>query len=265
MKMLLEGKVALVTGAGSGIGRASAMLLAKEGARIGALGRGREELDAAVREIRDGGGEAMPLAADVADPDAMQAAVEQLVGQYGRLDTVVANAGINGVAAPIDDLTPDEWDKTLSVNLKGTFLTLRYSVPHLKKQGGSAIVVASINGTRIFSNPGTHAYSASKAAQVSLTKTAALELAPHRIRVNVVCPGWIETNIEENTEKRNTGRAKWTADFPKGTVPLTGGKPASADKVAQVILFLASDMADHVSGTEVWVDGAESLIGEAED
>ena len=263
--MLLDGRVALVTGAGSGIGRATALLLAKEGARIGALGLSRPRLDEVVREIADRGGKATALTANVVDAGAMQKAVEQLVDEHGRLDIAVANAGINGVAAPIDDLTPEEWDQTLSVNLKGSFLTLRYSVPYLKRQGGSIILVASINGTRIFSNPGTHAYSASKAGQVSLTKTAALELAPHRVRVNVVCPGWIETNIERNTVKRNTEQAKWQANFPRGIVPLTGGKPASADKVAQAILFLASDMADHISGTELWVDGAESLIGEAED
>ena len=262
--MLLENKVALVTGAGSGIGRATAALLAREGASVGALGRTPDELDEIVAEIRGTGGRAMTLAADVADPAAMKDAVGRLAAEYGRIDIVVANAGINGMAAPIDDLEPDEWDKTLSINLKGTYLTLRYAVPYLKKQGGSIVIVASINGTRIFSNPGTHAYSASKAAQVSLTKTTALELAPHRVRVNAVCPGWIETEIKENTQKRNVEQAKWPVEFPNGIVPLTGGKPAKSEQVAKLILFLASDLADHVSGSEVWIDGAESLIGEAE-
>src|SRR3712207_3731776 len=144
----LQGKVALVTGAGSGIGAASALLLARAGARVGALGHTEDELQATVRRIRDGGGEAMPLLADVASPEEMGRAVDRLAGAYGRLDTVVANAGVNGVWAPIDELAPEEWDRTMAVNLRGTFLTLRYAVPWLKRAGGgSVVVVSSINGT----------------------------------------------------------------------------------------------------------------------
>src|SRR5690606_27877879 len=110
-----------------------------------------------------------------------------------RLDIIVANAGINGVWAPIDQLTPEEWDKTVAINLRGTFLTLHYGVPAMKAKGGSIVIVSSINGTRTFSNPGTSAYASTKAGQLALGQIAALELAKHRIRVNVVCPGAIET------------------------------------------------------------------------
>ena len=133
--MELQGKVALVTGAGSGIGAASALLLARAGARVGALGHTEDELQATVGRIRDGGDEAMPLLADVASPEEMARAVDRLAGAYGRLDVAVANAGINGVWAPIDELAPEEWDRTMAVNLRGTFLTLRYAVPWLKRAG----------------------------------------------------------------------------------------------------------------------------------
>src|SRR2546423_14830098 len=153
--MQLEGRVALITGAGSGIGKAAALLLARKGAKIGALGHNTDdELFKTVAEIERNRGAAIALAADVSQPDEMQRAVEQLAQRFGRLDIVFANAGINGVWAPLEDLTPEEWDRTLDINLKGTFLTVKYAVPYLKKQGGSVIITSSVNGTRIFSNTG---------------------------------------------------------------------------------------------------------------
>ena len=257
--MQLEGRVALITGAGEGIGRAAALLLAKEGARIGALGRTREDLDKVVEEIRKAGGEGTVLLADISKPDEMEAAVEQLVKEYGRIDVVFANAGVNGVWAPIEELTPEEWDQTLGINLKGTFLTIKYTVPHLKKRGGSVIVTSSVNGTRIFSNTGATAYSTSKAGQVALTKMLALELAPSKVRVNVICPGAIETEIDENTEKRDLEKVQTPVEFPEGHMPLERG-PGSAEQVARLVLFLASDASDHITGTEMWIDGGESLL-----
>src|SRR3712207_1554919 len=118
--MQLEGKVALITGAGSGLGKAAALLLAKEGARIGALGRTEKELDATVAEIEDAGGEAITLVADVSDAEQMRTAVDRLADRWGRLDIVFANAGINGVWAPIEEITPEEWDTTVDINLRGT-------------------------------------------------------------------------------------------------------------------------------------------------
>ena len=136
--MNLNGKVALVTGAGSGIGKASAVAFAKAGAKVGVLSHTRSEIDQTAAEIQRDGGEAIAVTADVADAAAVEAAVGQLVGRFGRLDVVYANAGVNGMQAPIDDLTPDEWRHTIDNNLTGTFLTIRYTVPHLKGPAAAA-------------------------------------------------------------------------------------------------------------------------------
>jgi NAD(P)-dependent dehydrogenase (short-subunit alcohol dehydrogenase family) len=258
--MQLTGKVAVITGSGSGIGRATALLLAKEGAKIAAIDRSADEAQETIAKIQHNGGEAMLAVADISQPEAMQQAYQKITEQFGQIDIVFANAGINGVWAPIEDLTPEEWDQTIDINLKGTFLTIKYAVPHLKKQGGAVIVTSSVNGTRIFSNTGATAYSCSKAAQVAMTKMLALELAEQRIRVNVICPGAIETNIDENTDRRNLEQVKEPVEFPEGEIPLTDGEPGTSEQVAQLVLFLASDASSHISGTEVWIDGAQSLL-----
>lgn len=171
-----------------------------------------------------------------------------------------ANAGINGVWAPLEELDPDEWDRTLGINLKGTFLTCKYTAPYLKRQGGAIIVTSSVNGTRMFSNTGASAYSSSKAAQVEFTKMIALELAPDKVRANVICPGAIETNIDESTEKRELEEVRIPVEYPEGSQPLEDGKPGTAEQVAKLVLFLASDDADYITGTEIWIDGAETLL-----
>ncbi|MGA7932989.1 MAG: SDR family NAD(P)-dependent oxidoreductase [Kovacikia sp.] len=258
--MHLTNKVALITGAGSGIGKATALLLAKQGAKIAAIDHTPEESQATISTIRQDGGEAITTIADISQPDQMQKAFQRIGDQFGRIDIVFANAGINGIWAPIEELAPDEWDKTLETNLKGTFLTVKYAIPYLKSQGGSVIITASVNGTRIFSNTGATAYSCSKAAQVAFTKMVALELAKYRIRVNVICPGAITTDINENTQQRNLEQIKEPVEFPQGRIPLTDGQPGTAEQVAQLVLFLASDASSHISGTEIWIDGTESLL-----
>ena len=258
--MELTELVALVTGAGSGIGAAAAKRFARAGARVSLVGRTADELEDVARAIRDAGGDARTAVADVADSAAMQRAVDETAAAWGRLDVVVANAGVNGVWAPIEELGVDEFESTLHTNLVGTFVTIKHAVPHLKVRGGSVIVTASVNGTRIFSNTGATAYSASKAGQVAMTKMLAVELAKHRIRVNVVCPGAIDTQIDENTDKRDLDAVKVPVEYPDGKIPLTGGQPGTSDEVAELMLFLASGAARHVTGTEVWIDGAESLV-----
>lgn len=258
--MQLAGKVALITGAGSGIGKATALLFAKEGAKVAALGRTQDELQETVSQIQDAGSKGMSVEADISKPDQMQQAMQQVVEQWGRLDIVFANAGINGVWAPLEELDPDEWNKTINVNLTGTYLTVKYALPYLKKQGGSVIVTSSVNGTRMFSNTGATAYACTKAAQVAFTKMVALELAKHRIRVNVICPGAIETSIEESTDRQDLEQVKEPVEFPEGQIPLTDGKPGTSEQVAQLVLFLASDASSHITGTEMWIDGGQSLL-----
>ncbi len=258
--MQLSGKVAIVTGAGSGIGKAAALLFASQGATVGTIDHTPKEGQATIDEINQTGGKGLATIADVSQPDQVQSAIDKIAQQFGKIDIVFANAGINGVWASIEELKPEEWDKTINTNLKGTFLTVKYAVPHLKQQGGSVVITASVNGTRIFSNTGATAYSCTKAAQVAFTKMMALELAKYKIRVNVICPGAIETNIQDNTQQRNLESIREPVEFPEGKIPLTEGEPGSAEQVAQLVAFLASDMASHITGTEVWIDGAESLL-----
>lgn len=224
------------------------------------LARDSKELAKVAEDISASGTEAMAVAADISKPNQMERAIRKVVDRWNRLDIVFANAGINGVWAPLEELDPEEWSKTISVNLTGTFLTIKYAVPYLKRQGGSIIITSSINGTRVFSNTGATAYSCSKAGQVALGKMAALELAEHRVRVNVICPGAIATGIEESTEREELERIREPVAYPAGSIPLTDGEPGRPEQVAELVLFLASDASSHISGTIVWIDGAQSLL-----
>ena len=257
----LQGKTALVTGAGSGIGKATALLLAREGANVAVLSRTREEIERTAAEIEGLGGEALSITADVSSETDMARTIELITERFGQLDIVVANAGINGVWAPIEDLKPEEWDKTIAVNLRGTYLTIHHAVPKLEAVGGGAIViVSSINGTRAFGTPGASAYSVTKAGQVALAQQLALELGPRKIRVNAVCPGAIESEISDNTAQRGTEKTQIPVEFPEGDIPITGGAPGKAEDVAEAVLFLVSDAARHITGTPVWIDGGQGLL-----
>jgi NAD(P)-dependent dehydrogenase (short-subunit alcohol dehydrogenase family) len=256
----LSNKIALVTGGASGIGAATARAMAAEGAELILLDRAPERLDQVAEAIRAGGTKVSTLAADIGDEAQMQAAFARIADEHGRLDVVFANAGINGVWAPIDELTYAEWNETQRVNLGGTFLTAHLSVPLMKAQGGSLIITSSLNGTRSFTQAGASAYSTSKAGQLAFGQMLALELAQYRIRVNVICPGAIETNIIDSTTRRNTERALVPSIFPQGRIPLSKGKRGAAEQVADLAVFLASDRASHISGTPIWIDGAQSLL-----
>lgn len=256
----LSGKVALVTGAGSGIGAATARLFAASGADVGLLGNVESDVEATADALRQEGHTPLKLIADVANAAQMETAVAQIADRFGRLDIVVANAGINGTWAPVEEISEAEWEQTLAVNLKGTFLTVKFAVPWLKKQGGSIVVVSSVNGTRMFSTAGASAYAASKAGQVAFAKMIALELAPAGIRVNAVCPGSTATRIGTSTQKRNVEKVRPAITFPNGFVPLSHGKLADAAQVAETIWYLASPLSSHVTGAELFVDGGESLL-----
>lgn len=257
----LQGKVALVTGGGSGIGQASALFLAKQGVKVCLVDIKEEAAKETQKAIEAIDGEAFIVEADVSNPKEVFTAFEAVIDQYNRLDIVFANAGINGTVAPIEDLEPEEWDKTISTNLKSTFLTFKYAIPHLKQNGGSIILTSSINGNRVFSNFGMSAYSSTKAGQMAFGKMAALELANYRIRVNIICPGAIETNIGENTEPKNDklNKVRIPIEYPEGSQPLEH-RSGTPEQVASLVAFLASDASSHITGTELFIDGAESLL-----
>lgn len=258
--MELDGKTAFVTGAGSGIGKAAALTLASAGADVIVASRTSDEVEETARAIEALGRRSLALTLDISDDKAMKAGFGRIAREFGRLDVVFANAGINGVWAPLADLKPAEWQQTMDINLGGTFLTLHYAIPLMQEAGGSIVITSSINGNRTFTSAGASAYATSKAGQVALCKMAALELAKHRIRVNVICPGAIGTEIDDNTRKRNAEAAAEPAHHPEGTVPLTDGDPGSAADCAQLVLFLASDRSRHITGTPIYIDGGQSLL-----
>ncbi|AJY77477.1 3-ketoacyl-ACP reductase [Paenibacillus beijingensis] len=261
MPRRLAGKAAFVTGAGSGIGRAAALLFAREGAKVALVDINRQRMQEVCSEISTLGAEYAPLPADIANPLEVEAAYRGCLDQFGRLDIVFANAGINGTISPLELLTPEEWKQTIDIDLTGTFYTLKYAIPALKDSGGgSVIITSSINGNRVFTNFGMGAYGTAKAGQVALMKMAALELARYKIRVNAVCPGAISTDIEASSNRKpEVDGITIPIVYPEGGHPLAGesGRP---EQVAKLVLFLASDDSDHITGTEIYIDGAESLL-----
>ncbi|OBZ14511.1 3-oxoacyl-[acyl-carrier-protein] reductase [Bacillus sp. FJAT-27264] len=256
----LKGKVAIVTGGGSGIGRAAVLEFARQGAKVALLDRTVDKAEKVKRQVEQEGGQVLVIGCDIADPKQVEAAVKQAAEAWGQLDIVFANAGINGALAPIETMDIESWDQTIQINLRGTFATVKYAIPYLKEKGGSIVITSSINGNRVFSNIGFSAYSTTKAGQVAFMKMAALELAQFKIRVNAICPGAIQTNIDKNTfPSDDLGEVQIPVEFPEGDQPLEEG-PGSSEQVAKLALFLASDNSDHITGTEIYCDGAESLL-----
>lgn len=262
--MDLENKIAVVTGAGSGIGRATAIEFARQGASVALLDLAEERLNETLALVKAEATEdtkATVHLCDVSDATQMKAAAEEVDKAHGRLDVIVAAAGINGVWAPIDELQVEEFDRTLAVNLRGTFLTMHVMVPLMKRSpSGSIIVISSMLGTRTFTVGGATAYITTKAGQLAMVNQLALELARFRIRVNAVCPGQISTNIDESTERRNPEQTQIKSEWPDGTIPLTAGEAGQPQDIANTITFLASDRAKHITGSPIWVDGGQSLL-----
>jgi NAD(P)-dependent dehydrogenase (short-subunit alcohol dehydrogenase family) len=256
----LKGQIAVITGASTGIGRATAKIFAHAGATVGLIAHSERDLEVATEEIAHHGGKVWSHLCDVTKEQDVRALMDEVKKRFGHLDILFCNAGINGVWAPITEIEESEWDKTLDTNLKGTFLTIKHAVPLMQDAGGSIIITASVNGTRMFSNTGATAYSCSKAGQVALAKMLALELAPKRIRVNVICPGTIKSKIEDSAERRNLASVKIPVEFPEGSVPLTHGEPGTSGQVAELVWFLASRASNHMTGSEIFIDGGQSLI-----
>jgi NAD(P)-dependent dehydrogenase (short-subunit alcohol dehydrogenase family) len=257
----LNGRVIVITGGSEGIGKGIAHAVVKCGGKAAIVSRDEDDLREVVDAIESSGGDAMYAVADVTDGDQLNDAMNRVAKQYGQIDGLVANAGTNGTWAPVDELTPDEWRKTIDVNLTGTYLTIHHGLPHLRKRGrGSIVIMSSINGTRTFTNTGASAYATSKAGQLALGKMLALELAGSKIRVNVICPGGIHSNIHDKTEREQLDRISTPAEYPDGAIPLTHGEMGDPEDIANMTAFLLSDLASHITGTPIWIDGGQSLL-----
>ncbi|TAK22360.1 MAG: SDR family oxidoreductase [Chloroflexota bacterium] len=256
----LEGKVAVVTGGGSGIGAAAARAFAKEGGAVAVVDVRAEPAEAVAAEIRAAGGRAIALAANVKDEREIGDAVRKAAAEFGGLHVVFANAGINGMQCPIEEMTLDEWRDTIDTNLTGTFLTVKPAIPLMRAHGGgSVIITASVNGNRIWSLPGYSAYSTAKAGQAVWGRMAAVELSRWNIRVNTICPGGVRTNIKDRTWRRNLEKIRWDIKVPDHYPPLHG-RPAAPEEIADLVVFLASDESRYITGTEVVIDAASSLL-----
>jgi NAD(P)-dependent dehydrogenase (short-subunit alcohol dehydrogenase family) len=245
----LDGKVAVITGAASGMGRATALRFAKEGAAIVVADLNSQAGETTIAEIAAAGGRAVFQHTDVSDDAGIKALIDRAVREFGRLDITYNNAGIGGATGKLEDTTAADWDKTFVILTRAVFSGIKYSIEPMRKVGGGSIIsTSSVAGLRGVA--GLHAYSAAKAAVISLTESAAIELGRDRIRVNCICPGGILTPLVyrgmrggEDEARRNMAKSQ---PIPRAGLP---------EDIAKMALFLASDDAEWITGTAMIVDG----------
>src|SRR6476659_118912 len=259
--MDFSGKVALVTGGGNGIGRAACVAFARKGAQVVAVDRDGAAAEATAGIVRQSGGDATAVTADVTKSAEVKTYVKAAIDKYGRIDCFFNNAGIEGKVAPIVDYDEAVFDAVIGVNVKGVFLGLKHVLPEMIRQGGGAIVnTASVAG--LVGTPGMPAYVASKHAVIGLTKTAAGEVARQGIRVNAVCPGPVDTRMIHSLEAQLSPadpasiRRRYQASLPTG-------RYSTAEEIANTVLFLCSDLAAALTGAQYVVDGGRTATGGA--
>ncbi|MFO7697863.1 MAG: SDR family oxidoreductase [Anaerolineae bacterium] len=244
----MEGKVALITGGSKGIGRATALAFAREGAKVVIADIAVEKCADTAKKITDDGGEAHCIETDVSKTNQVRALIDEIVTLYGRLDYAFNNAGIEGKQAPTVESTEDNWDLVIDINLKGVWLCLKYEIAQMLRQGGGAIVnTSSVAG--VIGYPNISAYTASKHGVLGLTKTAALEYAKNNIRVNAVCPGVIRTAMIERFTDNDPQVEKQMAE----SAPV--GRMGTPEEIADAVVWLCSDEASFVTGHPLVIDG----------
>jgi meso-butanediol dehydrogenase/(S,S)-butanediol dehydrogenase/diacetyl reductase len=256
--MKLQGRVALITGGGTGIGAAIAQRFVAEGAKVCITGRRPEKIDAVLKELPAGSG--MACAGDVTDPGDVDRTVSTVIDWGGRLDLLINNAGITTTGA-VANLDPAIWRETIDVNLTGAFLTMRSSIPQMIQGGGGAIInIASVAGLRC--PPEMAAYSASKAGLIMLSQQAALDYAQFSIRSNVICPGWVRTPMSEHDMDQLAGMIGTDREgaFARVVKGVPQGRVGDPREIAGVCTFLASDDASFMTGAVLVVDGGSAIV-----
>jgi len=248
----LSDKVAIITGASSGIGRATALLFAAEGAKVVAGARRKGELEELVAQIRQAGGDAVALAGDVRNESYAQALVDLAVKQYGRLDIAFNNAGTLGEGGPSTEVSADGWNDTLAINLTGAFLGAKHQIAQMVKHGGGSVIFTSTFVGYTFAFPGVAAYAASKSGLIGLTQALAAEFGPQGVRVNAILPGAVDTDMYRT--KNDTAEAQ---AFITNLHALK--RVGTPEELARSVLYLASDDSAFVTGTAALVDGGVSI------
>jgi NAD(P)-dependent dehydrogenase (short-subunit alcohol dehydrogenase family) len=251
----MKGKVALITGASSGIGRTTAEVFAAKGAKVVLAARREDELGELANEIRSGGGEATAVTTDVSSAEDVERMVAHAIDTFGRLDYAVNNAGVEGALAPVTELPEEEWDRVLDINLKGTFLCMKYEAKAMLGGGrpGSIVNVGSVNSFLGFA--AGSAYAASKHGQIGLTTSVSAELAPRGIRVNLVCPGITDTAMHHRV-RGLIGDEIFDNVLAHSVHTGRAGRP---EEIANAIVFLCSDEASYITGTTLTPDGGFTL------